>query len=62
MTAFDDLKRGDPGPPTDRVAFACRTCWGDQQIWYGNAWGMDHTAGRLQDCRCPCHEDEVYLA
>lgn len=62
MAEPDTPKYGDPGPPIDRDEFPCRLCWDEQQIWYGNTWGMKHVNGRLQGCRCPCHEGEVYLA
>jgi hypothetical protein len=50
---------GDPGPrlPAD----ACRQCWGERHVWYGNTWGLTHI-GDLFACQHECHDDEVLLA
>lgn len=51
---------GDPGPRLEPDA--CRECWGDRYVWYGNCWGLRHVGLGLGDCEHPCHEGEVLLA
>ena len=48
---------GDPGPrlPED----ACRECWGDRHVWYGDCWGWRHTGAGWNGCQCQCHEGET---
>ena len=44
---------GMPGPPID--ADTCSACWGPQQVWYGNTWGLRHRT----DGPCTWHRGPV---